>query len=230
MAPPVFSAAQRRALDGVAQDFERIFAERFVAFVAYGHGSSLAFTSTVTHKDLEACAVLVETWHRQGLATPLLTTPEEFRCSLDVFPLEYQSILDAHVVIAGVPPFAGASVPTDELRSACEVQAKGHLIHLRQACIESGGHTRALAAKVAASAAPLRALLMSVARLSGSSPTGTTELATFAAGSIGLPRDLVERILKLETDPADAMQMARRVGEYLAATERLWMFVDTWHA
>jgi hypothetical protein len=230
MAPPSLSAAQRRALDQVAQDFRRVFGDRFVALVAYGHGSSVAFTTTLTHQDLEACAVLTEAWHRHGLAVPLVLTPDEFARSLDCFPLEYQSILDAHVVIDGVPPFAGMQVPTNELRRACETQAKGHLIHLRQAYLEAGGHSRSLAGNVAASAAPLRALLMSVARLSGASPATNTDLAAFAASPVGMPRELVERILKLETDPSDAPQVARRIAEYLAAAERLWLFVDSWHA
>ena len=230
MAPPVLSAAQRRALEQVAQDFRRVFGDRFVALVAYGHGSSLAFTATLTHKDLEACAVLADTSRRQGLAIPLVLTPGEFARSLDCFPLEYQSILDAHVVIDGVPPFAGLQVPVDELRRACEAQAKGHLIHLRQAYLEAGGHTTLLAGKVAASAAPLRALLMSVARLSGAPPATNADLAAFAASPVGMPRDLVERILKLETDPSESVQVARRIAEYLAAAERLWLFVDSWHA
>jgi hypothetical protein len=230
MAPPVLSAAQQRAFDHLAQDFQRVFAERFVALVAYGHGAGLAFTTTLTFKDLEACSVLTDTWHRQGLATPLVMTPEEFTRSLDCFPLEYQSILDAHVVIAGVPPFAGVMVATDDLRRGCEAQAKGHLIHLRQACLESGGHAKGLRAKLVASAAPLRALLSSVARLAGAAPADNAALSAFAAETVGMPRELVERILRLESDPSEAAQVARLFAEYLSAAERLWMFIDTWHA
>jgi hypothetical protein len=190
----------------------------------------VAFTSSLHPADLEACAVLAETWHRQGLATPLLLTPDEFRRSIDCFPLEYQAILDAHVVIAGRPPFDGVRANPDDLRAACESQAKGHLIHLRQAWLEAHGHRAQLATKLVASAAPLRALLMHVAHLSGASPQTDADLATFAATPAGMPRDLVEKILALEATPASASALVGRIGEYVAAAEQLWAFVDTWHA
>ena len=54
-----------------------------------------------TADDLDACATLVERVAPRRLAPPLVMTPDEFRRSLDAFPLEYQAILDRHVVIAG---------------------------------------------------------------------------------------------------------------------------------
>ena len=46
------------------------------------------------------------------------------------FPLEFGDILARHVTLAGTDPFQGAHVPSEDLRRACEVQAKSHLIHL----------------------------------------------------------------------------------------------------
>jgi hypothetical protein len=224
------SSALSRALSDLAQDLRRVFDPRFVSLVAYGHGSSVAFVTTVGASDIEACGPLVETWHRHGLSTPLLLTPDEFQQSLDAFPFEYQSILDHHVVIDGTPPFANFHVDAADLRRACETQAKGHLIHLRQSWLETAAHPKQLAPRLVASAAPLRAILMNVARLTGVFPTSTAELAVFAASTAGMPRDLVEQILALETSPATAASLVKRIGEYIAAVEKLWEAVDRWTA
>ena len=224
------SPALRRALDRLARDLERIFGDRFEALVAYGHGASVAFAASIAATDLDAASALVEAWHREGLATPLMMTTAEFRRSLDSFPLEYQAIIDDHVVIAGRAPFDGTRVNTEDLRRACESQAKGHLIHLRQTWLESAGHAHGLADRVAASAAPLRALLMNVARLQGVAPDSRAALVSFASTTVGMPADLVNAVLALENDPTGAPAVVRRISAYLDATERLWAFVDAWRA
>ena len=59
-----------------------------------------------------------------------------------------------------------AIAPAD-LRRACETQIKSHLVHLREAFIESGGKPGAVASLVKASAPAFTALLRNVARLTG---------------------------------------------------------------
>lgn len=225
---PTISAIQRRALDRLAADLRRVFQDRFVALVAYGSNASVAFAASIGPDDLEALGPLVAAWHHDGLATPLLLTPAEFRRSLDAFPLEYQSILDRHVVIAGEPPFAGASVQADDLRRACEAQARGHLIHLRQGWLQAAAHEHDLADLVTRSAAPFQALLANVARLHGAPHTTNADLATFAGATIGMAADIVRTVLDVDAHPDHARQLAARLGEYLAASERLWDFVDAW--
>ncbi len=117
MAHLTLPAAARRAFDRMAGDLQRVFTARFVALVASGPRASVAFSTSLGAADLDAIGPLVGAWHRDGLDTPLLLTPEEFRRSLDAFPLEYQTIADRHAVIAGHPPFddlvrrSGAAAP-----------------------------------------------------------------------------------------------------------------------
>jgi hypothetical protein len=225
----LLSAAARSALERLAADLTRVLGDRFASLVAYGANTSAAFATTLTAEDLDALSVLVERWHRDGLATPLVMTEDELRRSLDTFPLEYQAMIDHHVVIAGRDPFAGAAVSPEDLRRACEAHARGHLIHLRQGWLQAAGHDEHLAELVERSAAPLRALLASVARLDGSAADSSADLARFAEGRIGLPRDLVEAVLGLEArSDGGGHRVAQRMSEYLAAAERLWAFVDEW--
>ncbi len=222
------SSSIRRALDRLASDLRRVFGARFVALVAYGPDHSVAFASSVGADDLDALGALVGAWHREGLATPLVMTPEEFRRSLDAFPIEYQAILDRHTVIAGEPPFAGLAVDPEDLRRACEIQARSFLIHLRQGWLQSAEHHADLEELLVRSALPFRAVLSNVARLQGATGIGDQQLADLIRDGIGLPPDLVRSLLELEQTPELAHRLVGRMPDLLAAAETLWNFVDVW--
>jgi hypothetical protein len=209
----------------MAADLERTFGARFVALVASGPRASVAFAEHISAGDLRALGAAAATWHREDLDTPLLITTDEFRRSLDAFPVEYQALLDRHVVIAGRPPFDGVEIDGALLRRACEIQAKSHLIHLRQGWINSDGDDLQIADLLVQSAEPLRALLADVARLHGSHDD---DQALAGARAAGIDAALVEAILALSATPAQARRLVTRMPEYVDAAEQLWNFVDTW--
>jgi hypothetical protein len=219
----------QKAFEQLAADLTRVFDARFVALVAYGSRTGAAFVRDVSAADFEALAVLVHNWHKDGLATPLILTPDEFARSLDAFPLEYQAILDHHLLIAGTSPFDGARVSSGDLRRACEVQAKAHLIHLRQGWLEAEGHAARLGDLVERSSVPFRVLLANIARLSGAVTDTTDDLVAFAEHTVGMPGDLVRAVL-------GAAATARRqptvvpggFAAYVDAANRLWTYIDTW--
>jgi hypothetical protein len=221
------TSTARRAFDRLAADLARVLDRRLVALVATGPASSVAFLSVIHAGDLDALGALTETWHRDGLETPLLLTSDEFRRSLDAFPLEYQALIDRHQVIVGTPPFAGAAVEREHLRHACEATAKGHLLHVRQGWMESAGHDERLAELMAESAAPLRALLNNVAQLQGVGG-GDGDNALAGARVAGLDVDLIAAVLALEAAPDRASRLTSRLPEYLAMATTLWTFVDEW--
>jgi hypothetical protein len=219
------STHQRRAFDRLAHDLRRIFDQRLQSFVASGPRSSIVFVSTILPGDLEAVGALVETWHREGVDTPLLLTEDEFRRSLDAFPLEYAAVIHRHALIAGAAPFAGIEVDAQYLRRACEVQAKSHLIHLRQGWIEAAGHREELADLLVGSAEPLRAILANVAVLKG---LDGPDPALAGAAATELDQGLVRDILALVDDPEAAPRLIPRLPDYLRAAEDLWAFIDRW--
>src|SRR4029450_5859522 len=108
---------------------------------------------TLTLEDLTACAARTAYWHRAGCATPLVLTRHEFARSLDAFPIEYGEILATSALVAGTPPFEGLAIARDDMRRACEVQAKSHLVHLREDYLESGARPAAVAGLEGESAA-----------------------------------------------------------------------------
>ncbi len=120
------------------------------------------------------------------------------------------------------------SIDTEDLRRACEIQARGHLIHLRQGWIQAGGHQSHLIDVIVRSAAPFRALLSNVARLHDAPHATETDLAGFAQAVIGMPPDVVARILDLDVHPEHGRKAVCACRRYLAAAEQLWNFVDSW--
>lgn len=213
----------------MAADLRRVLTDRFVALVASGLRSGVAFASTIEPGDLEALGSLAGTWHHDGLDTPLLLTSAEFRRSLDTFPLEYQTIVDRHDTIAGTPPFDGLVVDPRHVRRACEVLAKSHLIHLRQGWIDGAGHDDRLADLLVDSAEPLRACLASVARLQGHA-AGAEDAAVAGARFAGLDVALIGEVLGLDSAPEHSRHLVRQLPDYLEASRKLWAYVDAWES
>lgn len=230
----VLSAAAHQAMHRLAGDLTRVFGTRFVALVAYGPTRTVAFASDIDAADLEALAPLVDRWHHEGLETPLMLTPAEFHRSLDVFPLEYGAILHRHLVIAGTSPVGQVAPAPDDLRRACEVQAKGFLIHLRQGWLHAADHAAEQRTLIVRSAAPLRALLTNLARLSQAPAADDAALAAFAARSFGASAAVISQVLALDgaNDQSIAQVDAVRahMEDYLTAAAALWTFVDAWRA
>ena len=218
------------------QDLQHIFGERLHALVAYGEpgatpAPSLALVSAISADDLNRCAARVSTWHRAGCATPLMLTRDEFGGSLDAFPIEYGEILDTHRVLFGADPFTGLAIHVEDLRRACEVQVKSHLVHLRENYLECGGRPGVVAALVADSAPSFAQLLRRIARLDGVPVNTSAELITYASSRTRLDARLVGDLLALaKTGGAAGVDGLKLYPDYLAAVENLWRFVDKWRA
>ena len=222
----------------LVSDLQRLFGSRLHAVVAYGpqlDGVSeapltcLALVGSLAFGDLEECAQLAPRWRRHGLAVPLVLPDEEFRRSLDAFPLEYGEIIRVHARVYGDDPFDGVVIAPADLRRACETQVKSHLLHLREGFIETGGRPQDVAELVAASAPAFAALLRNMARLHGTGAAGRTDATQEGARLAGLPAGVISDVLALEQRTAvPTTDAARLFPDYLAAVEQLARAVDAW--
>jgi len=228
----------RPAAAALVADLTHIFANRLRSLVAYGacvEGDDdapltcLVLVASIGVTDLDACARLAPHWERQRIATPLILPEDEFRRSLDAFPLEYGEIVRAHEHVFGSNPFDGASIARDDLRRACETQIKSHLLYLREGYIEASGRPQAVAELVTTSAPAFAALLRQVARLGGSTTVDRAGATLEGARAASLPEGIVGDMLALERRaPIPTTDAARLFPVYLAAVEQLSRVVDSW--
>jgi hypothetical protein len=225
------------AVRGLESDLRNIFGPRLQSLVIYRVASeasaaatpSLAIVDNLTAEDLRACSGRVESWHDAGVATPLLVAKREFARALDAFPLEFGAILADHTLVSGPDPFDGLQVDETDLRRACEVQVRSHLLHLREGYIESRGRSDELAALISRSAAPLAALVKSVARLHGAPAATNLEAAGVVERMACLAPGSLATVIALTSGPPLTPDGARRMFPgYLAGLDRLAEHVDTW--
>ena len=227
-----------RTLAPVLLTLREAFGTRLRSFLVYGerthHASAplhtLALVEQLTFDDLAACAPSVAGWHKHGIATPLLLPADEFGRSLDVFPLEYGEIMADHRVLEGVDPFDALQVHAADLRRACEVQARSHLLHLREGYLEVAGRPSAVADLIVTSAPALGALLRNIARLEDVSSDDHDHLAGHIRGRLKLETDVLRDVLALTRGGRpDAEAAIRLFPAYLDAVDRLARYADTWH-
>ena len=237
MALATLTPSARTALDALAVDLHRIFGNRLLSVSAYGVTSdaddeirSIALVQSLDFEDLAACVPLSSGWARRGLAVPLLLERDEFRRTLDVFPLEYGEIIASHVVVRGDNPFLGLTVPDADRRRACELQAKSHLIHLREGFLETGGDPRRVARLIGASAEGFRHLLTNIVALAAPSAHQTPDhLPEAAEEHIGISRELTREVMAAAgAGPSTIADPTAMLARYIAAVERVWAFVDGW--
>jgi hypothetical protein len=233
-------------------DLHEIFGARLRSLVAYGvrasaaphagvhaHGDghhleralahTLAIAETLTAEDLRACAGRVKKWDAAGLATPLLLAAHEFERSLDAFPLEFGAMIADHVVVSGRNPFEGLRVEAADVRRACELQARSHLLHLREGLLETRGRADALSVLILQSAPAFAALVSSIARLENRGSDDVTAAARHAERILGLPGGPVTDVTNLVgAHDLTSAAAERLIAPYFDAVERLVQYVDGW--
>ncbi len=154
--------------DTLASDLNGIFGDRLRMVAAFSSNShACAVVQSLTLGDLDRCAALDQKWRKLGLDSPLFLLESELARARDAFPLEFSEIIATRHVVFGIDLFEGVIVPKSDLRRACEVQARGHVLHLREGYIEAAGDRKAVDKLVAAAVMPFRALVTNAARLDG---------------------------------------------------------------
>jgi hypothetical protein len=236
------------AVQTLDRDLRGIFGSRLQSVVIYGqrtrapqddghhghgHGAptqTLAVVASMTQDDLRASAARIGAWHDAGLATPILFVAREFERSLDAFPLEFGAILADHAVVSGENPFASLAVDAADLRRACEVQARSHLLHLREGFLETRGRADALSDLIVRSAGAFAALIASIARLDGHAGDDSASAARHVERLLNMPGAVADIARLAGVEEISSAEAERLFPPYLAAVEKLVAHVDGWSA
>jgi hypothetical protein len=119
---------------------------------------------------LDALAGYGGRFGRQGLAAPLIMTPEYIAASTDVFPLELLEMQQLHRRVCGKDYFSDLVFKPGELRLQCERELKSELIQLRQGLISAAGKRQVLPALCLSAAERCSRVLRGVLHLAGRRP------------------------------------------------------------
>jgi hypothetical protein len=244
---PQLSTRQHAALETLIGDLEQVFGARLLSVVAYdledlasvdGLLRTMSLVERLSPDDLHHLVRLGQPWVRRGLAAPLILTSDEFARTLDVFPLEYGNIIANHRVVAGSDPFAAMRVSEQDRRRGCELEAKSHVIHLREGYLETGGEFSRVARLIAASAPAFRTLLLNIVRLergeawhpgrSADQRLRDEALAAAAEDTVGIPAAIVTEVLASPGNASAIADPSPLLTGYLDASERIWRYVDRW--
>ena len=79
-------------------------------------------------------------WRKAARPCRCSSPRDEFLRTLDVFPIEYGGIIASHRRAPGDDVSRAWRSATPTSGAACELQAKSHLIHLREGYLETGGN------------------------------------------------------------------------------------------
>jgi len=132
------------------------FGERLVSVALYGEAAGAGYRQrqspldvavvldVLRAADLRTLRPYVPGWQRKRVSTPLLMDPAYLAGSRDAFPLEFVELRDHHRVLHGADVFSELAVHDDHLRLELEEQAKGKLLHLREAYLGLGRSNRGL--------------------------------------------------------------------------------------
>ena len=105
---------------------------------------------------------------------PLFLSRSQLEQSLDVFPIEWLEIQEAHLRLEGADVLQTIEVPLTYLRLQCEHELRGKLVQLRQAYLQHAARPGALQDVLHATASGFATLFRTLLRLRGESPPAET--------------------------------------------------------
>jgi hypothetical protein len=108
------------------------------------------------------------------------------------------------------------------------VQARGHLLHLRQGYVEARGRADALAVLIVRSAPAWASLLQNLARLDGVTSSDVTAAVRHAERTLNLTSGLQEIASLVGVKEITSEHAVKIFPAYLETAERLTKHVDGW--
>jgi predicted nucleotidyltransferase len=169
-------------LDELVAQLRSAFGAELRAVVLYGSAASgehhakhsdynvLVLVEQLDLERLRREGAIARSWREAGNPPPLTFTVDEWRHSLDVFPMEYADILARHRVLHGSPPFEGLAISMADLRVQAEREALAKLLQLRHGVMSASGDPKRLTELLAASVSTFMAIFRAVVRLHGQEP------------------------------------------------------------
>ncbi len=163
--------------------------------------NSLFVLKEMDLKFLELIAPLGKKYSKNGVAAPLIMTPEYIKRSLDVFPIEFLNFKLIHSTVFGEDILCDIEIKKPDLRHQCERELKVKLIGLRQGYLSSFGNKKTLSEGFINSITAYIPLFRGIIVLFGKNPPlRQSEVITALSEAVDINTDVFVKILKAKHD------------------------------
>jgi hypothetical protein len=225
-----------------AHELEHIYGEKLQSVVLYGPElrnnrskksagyNVFCILEEPTTTALAKANKVIKKWCKKGNPAPHFFDPTHIETSLDVFPLDFLDIQDAHEVLMGSDPVKGIVVDQKNIRHQCESELKGKLIHLRTFFAANCDKPKLVAKTMVESFSTIMTAFRGTLRLLGETPpSGDDAIIEKLSELIDLNPQVFLDILDIRNGSSllprksDALEMFER---YLTEIETITNFVD----
>ena len=191
--------------------------------------NSIVVLKQMDLKFVELIAPFGKRYKKQGIAAPLIMTPDYIQRSLDVFPVEFLNFKMIHETLYGEDILNDIEIDLSDLRHQCEREIKTKLIGLRQGYISSEGDIKIIAENIMSYITGYIPLFRGIIFLMGKEPpVKKQEVLTDLSANTGINMDILKKVfdikkgaLKLSKHEIDTV-----FEEYYKTTEEISKKID----
>ena len=232
----------QEALNGFVQDLRATHAANLASVVLYGSAAAgdhielrsdyniLIALNRITPEDLRQAQAPMREWQRLGHPLPVYFTVEELSDAADVFPIEFNQMANARVVLYGHDPFEFVKLSDANLRHQAEYELRSKLIQLRRLYIPASVSIEKLCDLMNDSLSSFAALFRAVLMLHGEeAPVSKPDCVRATARLLKLDPAPFERIFEFRASgrlPSSEKETNDLFGAYLFQIEQVVEAVD----
>lgn len=229
--------------DAFIDDLRATHGRNLIAVILYGSAAAgdatarsdlniLVALARIGPQDLRNAHACVREWTRLGNPVPIYFTVSELENAVDVFPIEFHDMTEAHKVLYGRDVLAGLSISGQYLRHQVEYELRSKLLQLRRQYIPASESVEGLKRLMAESLGSFAAVFRAVLILSGVNPQRTKhEIIAQTARHLEIDGRPFEIILNIRennfTEPLDEKRANDLFGEYMEQVENVITAVDS---
>jgi hypothetical protein len=232
----------QEALNGLVEDLRATHGTNLASIVLYGSAAAgdhielrsdyniLIALNRITPEDLRQAQAPMREWQRLGHPLPVYFTVEELSDAADVFPIEFNQMANARVVLYGHDPFEYVKLSDANLRHQTEYELRSKLIQLRRLYIPASVSIQKLCDLMSDSLASFAALFRAVLILHGQeAPISKPDVVRATVRLLHLDLTPFERIFEFRASdrlPSSEIEANDLFGAYLFQIEQVVEAVD----
>lgn len=229
--------------DAFIDDLRATHGKNLVSVILYGSAAAgdvtrrsdlniLVALTRIGPQDLRNAHACVREWTRMGNPVPIYFTVSELENAVDVFPVEFHDMTEAHKVLYGRDVLEGLSISDQYLRHQVEYELRSRLLQLRRQYIPASESVGGLVRLMAESLGSLVAVLRAVLILSGVQPQPTQhQIIAQTAHRLEIDGRPFEKIFNIRennfAEPLDEKKANDLFGEYMVQIENVITAVDS---